>query len=204
MHDYRIHTLDTAPEASRPALQRLQQTFGLIPNLAATMAESPSLLQAFVAALGAFTGGTLTQGERQTLLLTNAVANRCAWAVAFHSTLAVKAGVTEADVAAIRAGGSPGERRLAAISALARALIERRGHLDARALGAFRDAGFGADQVLEMIAGLACSVMANYAGNITQPVVEAPFAAQVWSEPAPAPGTAHVPARSLNPHRDRA
>jgi AhpD family alkylhydroperoxidase len=194
MHGYRIHTLDTAPEASRPALQRLQQTFGLIPNLAATAAESPTLLQAFVAAQGSFIAGTFTPAERQTLLLTNAVANRCAWAVAFHTTQAVNAGVAEADVAAIRAGGLPGERRLAALSALSRALIERRGHLDELTLAAFRDAGFAADQVLEVIAGLALSVMANYTGNITGPVVEPPFAARAWSEPAAA-GTAHVPAR---------
>jgi hypothetical protein len=34
--------------------------------------------------------------------------------------------------------------------------------------------------VREVIAGLAVSVMANYAGNITAPVVEAPFAPQTW------------------------
>jgi hypothetical protein len=59
--------------------------------------------------------------------------------------------------------------------------VDKRGHLDARDLGAFSDAGFGPDQVLEVIAGIAASLMANYAGNITRPPVEDPFKAQAWS-----------------------
>jgi AhpD family alkylhydroperoxidase len=181
MHGYRIHTIASAPEASRPALERLRTSFGLVPNLAATMAESPTLINGFVGALVNFLGGTFTGGQRQVLLLTNAVTNRCAWAVAFHSTAALGEGVEAADVEAIRAGSLPADRTLAALSSLTRALIERRGQLDDRALAAFHDAGFRPDQVLEVIAGLACSVMANYAGNITVPTLEAPFAAQHWT-----------------------
>ena len=73
------------------------------------------------------------------------------------------------------------DAKLAALSTLTRALIEKRGHLEERDLTAFAAAGFGPDQVLETIAGLAVSVMANYAGNITRPPVEGPFEAQVWN-----------------------
>jgi hypothetical protein len=40
--------------------------------------------------------------------------------------------------------------------------------------------------VLEVIAGLAISTMANYAGNITKPALEAPFVAQRWERSASA------------------
>ena len=183
MQGYRIHTLESAPEASRPALQRLQQAFGIIPNLAATMAASPTLVNGFVGALMNFIGGTFSGAERQILLLTNAVTNRSAWAVAFHSTMAIKEGVAPADVEAIRGGKTPGAPRFAALSALTRALIERRGHLDEGELAAFRGAGFGAEQVFEVLAGLACSVMANHAGNIARPELEPVFQPQAW-EPA--------------------
>ncbi len=181
MHNYRVHTIESAPEKSKPALQQLKQNFGLIPNTAATMAESPVLVNSFVGVFGNFHGGTLTGAQRQTLLLTNAVANGCAWAVAFHSTLALKEGADPADVAAIRERRLPKDAKLAALSSLTRALIETRGHLDPRDIDAFVNAGFGHDQVLEVIAGLAISVMANYAGNITNPPLEDPFKAQAWS-----------------------
>jgi alkylhydroperoxidase family enzyme len=180
VHSYRIHTIESAPEKSRQALQGLQDKFGLVPNLAATMAASPALVNSFVGAFGNFHGGTLTGGQRQVLLLTNAVTNMCAWAVAFHSTVAVQEGIAIEEVQAIRERRLPGDSKLAALSALTRGLIEKRGHLDEHDLGVFAQAGFGADQVLEVIAGLAVSVMANYAGNITRPPVEAPFQAQTW------------------------
>ena len=118
--------------------------------------------------------------RKQVLLLSNAVANRCAWAVAFHSTLALKEGVAAADVRAIRERKLPAEPALSALSALTRALIEKRGHLDAADLDAFAAAGFRPAQVLEAVAGLAVSTMANCAGNITHPPLEAPFEAQRW------------------------
>src|SRR4051812_17961334 len=92
MSRHRVHTIETAPHSSRPALQGLQNAFGLIPNLAATMAGSPVLIQGFVSAFGNFHGSSFDAGERQALLLTNAVTNSCEWAVAFHSTLALKEG----------------------------------------------------------------------------------------------------------------
>ena len=109
VHTYRIHTLESAPEKARDALQRLQKNFGMIPNLAATMAASPTLVNGFVGALVNFLGGTFTGGQRQALLLTNAVTNRSAWAVAFHSTAALREGVAADDVRAIREGRLPGE-----------------------------------------------------------------------------------------------
>ncbi|MEV4517081.1 carboxymuconolactone decarboxylase family protein [Dactylosporangium sp. NPDC049525] len=66
------------------------------------MAKAPTLVNAFVAVSGQFGGTRFTGGERQVLLLSNAVANRCAWAVAFHSTMALKEGVEPGDVDAVR------------------------------------------------------------------------------------------------------
>lgn len=180
MHTYRIHTIESAPEKSRPALQGLEQAFGIVPNLAATMAESPVLLGGFVGAFGNFHGGTFSGAQKQVLLLSNAVANTCAWAVAFHSAMALKEGVDPEHVRAIREGRLPADAVLAALSRFTRALIETRGHVGKNDIAVFTAAGFGPDQVLEVIAGLAVSVMANYAGNITHPDLEAPFQSQAW------------------------
>lgn len=180
-HDYPIHTIESAPEKSKAALQGLKQAFGAVPNLAATMAESPVLVNGFVGAFGNFHGGTFSEAEKQVILLTSAVTNACPWAVAFHSTFALKEGVDADDVRAIRERRTPANPRYAALSAYARALLETRGHVDDRALAVFTDAGFGRDHALEVIAGLAASMMANYAGNITRPTVEDPFRAQVWN-----------------------
>jgi uncharacterized peroxidase-related enzyme len=182
MTTYPIHTVESAPEDSRQALLGLRAAFGLIPNLAATMANAPTLLNSFVAVFGQFGGGSFTGAERQVLLLSNAVANRCAWAVAFHSTAALAEGVSAADVEKIRRAEAPADGRLAALSATTRQLIDKRGHLDEGDVKTFTSAGFDDVQVLDVIAGLAISTMANYAGNLAQPPLDQPFRAQAWSD----------------------
>jgi alkylhydroperoxidase family enzyme len=178
MQTFRIHTLDSAPEGSRQGLQALQKNFGFIPNAAATMANSPVLLNAFIAAFGSFHGGAFAEADKQALLLTNAVALNCAWTTAFHSTLALKTGVAPSDVAAIRDGRMPADRKSAAVSALARALIDRKGHGAEAELASFLDAGHAQAQVLEVIAAIAISTMAALTATIADTPIEDMFKAQ--------------------------
>ena len=132
MHTFPVHTLDSAPEQSKPSLQALQRAFGMIPNIAGAMSTSPVLIGGLVALFHKVHGGSFTEEEIQVLLLTNAVTNACAWAVAFHTALALKEGVDAADVEAIRKRQAPRNPKNLALSTLARTLIEKRGRLDRR------------------------------------------------------------------------
>jgi AhpD family alkylhydroperoxidase len=177
MSTFPIHSIESAPAQSKPVLQQLEQTFGFIPNIAGAMAESPVLIGAFIDLFQKVHAGTFNEAQIQTLLLTNAVTNACTWAVAFHTALALNQGLTSADVDAIRAGRVPEDRQHAALSTLTRTAIEKRGHLDTQDVGAFLEAGFRRDQVLEVLAVAAASTITNYVGNITQPPLEAQFQA---------------------------
>lgn len=181
MPTFHIHTIESAPEQSRPVLRQLEQTFGLIPNIAGAMAESPVLIGGFVGIFQKVHAGTFTEAQIQTLLLTNAVTNTCSWAVAFHTALALKEGLSQADVDAIREGRAPADRKHAALSILTKTAIEKRGHLDDKDVSQFIEAGFRQDQLLEVLTALAASTITNYAGNITKPPVEAPFQDYVWT-----------------------
>jgi AhpD family alkylhydroperoxidase len=119
--------------------------------------------------------GTFTEAEIQVLLLSNARTNRSAWPIAFHTALALRAGVSASAVQAIREQRLPEEPKLAALSALARALIEQRGHVGADELRAFSDAGYGRAQVLEVITVVAASTMTNYTANVAKPELEEAF-----------------------------
>jgi AhpD family alkylhydroperoxidase len=180
MTSYPIHSIASAPDQSRPVLEQLRETFGLIPNIAGAMANSPALIKAFVSLFQQVHSGSFTEAEIQTLLLTNAVTNACEWAVAFHSFLALKAGLTPATVAAIRGHGLLADRKLAALSSLARRLIEARGHVGEAELAAFVDAGFRPDQTLEILAVTAASTITNYVGTITRPPLEDFLAQHAW------------------------
>ncbi len=93
MSIFEVQTIDRAPEGSKAPLKKLSNAFGMVPNVAGVIANSPVLANIFVPLFEAVHGGTFTEAEIQTLLLTNAITNSCAWAVAFHSYLALKAGL---------------------------------------------------------------------------------------------------------------
>jgi alkylhydroperoxidase family enzyme len=180
MPNYPIHTIATAPKNSKPALEWLQQAFGVLPNLPAAIANSPKLINSLVPLFQQVHSPGLTEPENQIVLLTDAVTNSSAYAVAFHTALALKQGVSPEETDAIREGRPPKDKRFAALSILAKTLIEKRGHLSGKELDSFIAAGFTREQVLEVIAIVAASTITNYAGTITNPPLEDPFRQHAW------------------------
>lgn len=190
MSSFQVHTTLSAPEGSRQALQSLAANVGFVPNLAAAMAESPELLNGFLAVRRIYQQGTFTPGEIEVLSLTSAFENGCAWCMAFHTTMAQKEGVSAKSIAALRAGQAPVEPRLRALSDFARAMVRKRGTVTADDLQSFQDAGFTHAQAMEVVLGMAFSLMANYAGHLADAPVNEQFRANVWESPSLAAGRA--------------
>jgi alkylhydroperoxidase family enzyme len=181
MEKFTLYTLDSAPEGSKPALRDLQAAFGIIPNIAGVMATSPVLIKSLVGLFGQVHGGSFTEAQIQTLLLTNAVTNDSTWAVAFHTALALTKGLKTADVEAIRAGRSPSDTKHGALSTLARTLIEKRGRIRDQDTEHFLSAGFGKDHLLEVIAVVAASTITNYTASVTKTPLEVQFQPHAWN-----------------------
>jgi alkylhydroperoxidase family enzyme len=181
MQTFPVHTIESAPAQSKPSLEALQGAFGMIPNIAGVMSTSPVLIGSLVGLFQKVHGGSFSEDQIQVLLLTNAVTNASTWAVAFHTFLALKEGVDLAEVKAIRERRTPRHRKHAALSTLARTLIERRGRLDEADISRFLGAGFDKALLLEVIAVVAASTITNYTGSVTQPPLEAAFQEHAWS-----------------------
>lgn len=158
-------------------MQQLQSAFGMIPNIAGAIATSPVLINSLVGLFGTVHGGSFTEPQIQTVLLTDAVVNASTWAVAFHTAWRSSKGSIWRRCRQFARVAS----KLAALSALARTMIEKRGRLDDRDVDQFIAAGFGKDHALEVIATVAASTITNYAGSITKTPLEAPFQAYAWA-----------------------
>jgi hypothetical protein len=85
MTNFPVHTMESAPESSKPALRQLQTAFGTLPNIAGAIATSPVLINSLVGLFGNVHGGNFSEAEIQIVLLTDAVTNASTWAVAFHT-----------------------------------------------------------------------------------------------------------------------
>jgi len=180
MPNYPIYSIASAPEMSKPGLEQLQKAFGVVPNIAGAIANSPKLINALVGVFQQVHSSSLTEQEIQIVLLTDAVANSSMYAVAFHTALALQQGVSSDEAGAIRERRVPTDKRFAALSTLAKTLIEKRGHLSEQELVSFTAAGFTKEQVLEVIAIVAASTITNYAGTIANPPLEDTFRQHAW------------------------
>src|SRR5215813_7018303 len=178
--NYPVHTLVSAPENSKQALEQLQKAFGVIPNIVGAIADSPKLINSLVGVFQQVHSSSLTEQEIQIVLLTDAVANSCTYAVAFHTALATQQGVSSDETGEVRERRAPKDKRFAALSTLAKTLIEKRGHVSEQELDSFTAAGFTKEQVLEVIAIVAASTITNYAGTIANPPLEDSFRQYAW------------------------
>jgi len=177
---FQIHTLDSAPEPSRALLAALKQAVGMVPNLAAGMAESPALLRGFLAVRDIYQKGTLSAAEIQVLSLVAAFENDCGWCVAFHTLLAQQEGVSASAIDALRDGSSPNDVRLGPLSDFARAMIQQRGAVPPDVLDRLFAAGYTRAQALEVVLGMGFSLMANYAGHLIDPALDQPLVSSAW------------------------
>jgi AhpD family alkylhydroperoxidase len=184
MSAHPVFTAESAPEASRPLLRELAASVGFVPNLAAAMAGSPPLLRGFLAVRDIYQQGSFTGPEIQVLSLTAAFENRCAWCMAFHSFMALKEGVTADSVAELRAGRPPLEPKLRALSDYARRMVRQRGAVTAEDEAQLLAAGYSGAQALEVVLGMAFSLMANYAGHLADAPLDPPFRPHAWQLPA--------------------
>jgi alkylhydroperoxidase family enzyme len=180
MPNYPIYSIASAPEKSKPALEALQKAFGIVPNITGAIANSHKLINGLVGLFQQVHSPGLTEPENQIVLLTDAVTNASTYAVAFHTALALQQGISSEETTAIREGRLPTDKRYAALSKLAKTLIEKRGHLSEQELESFIAAGFTKEQILEVIAIVAASTITNYVGTIANPPLEEPFRPYTW------------------------
>lgn len=174
-----IHTPDTAPEPSRPLLAGIAADVGVVPNLAAAAAASPTLLAAFDALRRAVAGGDLDPVLREVAGLATGVAVDNAYGVAFHSTMLAGLGVGDEEIAAMRAGVAGPDERRGAVYRLARRVVLDRGKVDDVAV-----AGVSTDEVLEIVAECGFASLVGLIDNLAGRVELDPFLAErAWEAP---------------------
>ncbi len=184
MTDLQVHTLESAPEKSRPILEQAKKTLGFVPNLYGVFAESPAMLEAYTTIGGAFDRSSFTPTERQIVLLTMSFENECDYCMAAHSTIAGMQRVPDGVVQALRRGEPIADARLEALSAFARKVVRERGWVSEGDVQAFLDAGFTRAQLLEVILGIGMKILSNYANHIARTPVDEAFQANVWTPPS--------------------
>ncbi|MGI4813823.1 MAG: carboxymuconolactone decarboxylase family protein [Janthinobacterium lividum] len=182
-----LQSIESAPEASRPYLQKALAANGFLPNLVAALANAPTALEAYLT-IGEINGRSgLTLAERETVQITAAGIHGCGFCVAGHTAVALKkAQLPDTLVQALREQRSVDDPRLEAIAVFTRAVIATRGAVPDAALLAFRDAGLSDANALEVVLGVSLATLCNFANNLAQNELNPQLAAYRWEPQASA------------------
>ncbi|GAB2512451.1 carboxymuconolactone decarboxylase family protein [Lysobacter humi (ex Lee et al. 2017)] len=160
-----------ADTATAQTLAGVRAKFGLVPNMMATMAHAPAVLDGYLKLAGALSGGRLSAKRREAIALAVAQANRCGYCLAAHTALGGLAGLSADEQAAARDGAArdPAD---AALLRLARGIVETKGHPAEADVAAFRAQGFGDAELLEVVANVALNIYTNYVNHIADPEID--------------------------------
>jgi hypothetical protein len=170
------HTVEDAPAASRPLLQKIvQSTPTRRPaNLHAQMAHSPAVLTAYTslrAVLAEHTTFDPKVGAALTLATAAGVGNR--YMIRIASRLAQMNGWSEEQVTALRTGTPTSDSKIDALTALVREAAANSGNVTDATWKAAQQAGWSDEQLTDAFAYVGATVFTGYFLNYAQTDMDA-------------------------------
>lgn len=182
MKPFTLHDIDSAPEASKPLLQKSLSTFGMVPGLHAVMAESPELLNSYQMLHGLFSNTSFDADEKTVIWQTINVEHVCHYCVPAHTGVAKMMKVSDELNNALRDETPLPTPKLEALRDFTLAVVRQRGELEPKQLEAFYAAGYTQKNVLEVILGLCQKVMSNYTNHIAKTPIDEAFKVFAWEK----------------------
>jgi hypothetical protein len=165
------HTVEGAPNASRPLLQKIAQSSptGRPLNLHAQMAHSPAVLAAHTS-LRAVTAehGTLDSKVSWALNLATAAAVGNDYMMGIASRFAGMNGWTETQIVALRTGTTTGDARIDALTLVVREAAANSGNVTDATWKAAQQASWSDEHLTEAFAFLGLTMFTGYFLNYAQ------------------------------------
>ena len=165
------HTVEDAPDASRPLLQKIAQSSptGRPLNVHAQMAHSPAVLAAYTSLRAVVAEhGTLDPKVSWALNLATAATVGNDYMISIASRFARMNGWTEAQLAALREGTTTGDTKIDALTSVVREATANSGKVTDVTWKAARQNGWSDEQLAEAFAYLGLTVFTGYFLNYAQ------------------------------------
>ncbi|WP_459209276.1 carboxymuconolactone decarboxylase family protein [Aquimarina rhabdastrellae] len=177
-----IHTIETAPEASKPLLENSVKAFGMIPGLHGVLAEAPEVLKAYQVMHQLFMDTSFNEEELTVVWQTINVEHGCHYCVPAHTYIAHMMKVNPEITDALRNQNPLPSQRLQVLHETTLQLTRNRGYITDDEAKVFYEAGFTKRNLLEIILGLSQKVISNYTNHVAETPVDAPFAKYAWEK----------------------
>jgi alkylhydroperoxidase family enzyme len=175
MTEFTLYTAENAPEDSKPLMADSVAAFGMVPNLHAVMAEAPTLLKGYQVLHDLFQKTSFNAEELTVVWQSINVEHKCHYCVPAHSAIAASMKVEQGIVDSLVNETPLADPKLETLRETTLAMTRERGVISDDQIEKFFAAGYGKQQLLEIIVGLSQKVMSNYTNHLADTPVDAPF-----------------------------
>ncbi|HKJ82250.1 MAG TPA: carboxymuconolactone decarboxylase family protein [Ignavibacteriaceae bacterium] len=182
MTEFKIHTVETAPEGSKEILAESIKRSGFIANIHGIMAESPVLLKAYNEIGNIFSESSFSPTERQVVWFTANYDNGCHYCIAAHTAIAKKYKMPDDVIESLRTNNPIADKKLEALRQFTHIIVEKRGYASAEEIEAFLNAGYSKAQLMEVLVGVAHKTLSNYLNHIAGTPLDAEFEKYKWQK----------------------
>lgn len=175
-------TLDTTNEGAKTLLEKSQREMGMVPNLFASLANFPGLLETYWNGRNLFMQQSgFTPAEQEVVFLTASRENECTYCTGAHSFSAdVMSNVPPAVTDAIRDGKEIPDAKLKALSDFTLVMMRKHGKPTAEDVAPFHAAGYTDTQILAIILAIGIKTMSNYTNHIFRTELDGMMASRAW------------------------
>jgi alkylhydroperoxidase family enzyme len=180
MLNFPSHDLNTAPEASKPLLEKSQKAFGRLPGLHKVLAESPQAYEGYQVLHKLFTETDFDADELTVVWQSINVEHGCHYCVPAHTGIAKMMKVSDELSEALRTEAPLNSVKLEALRTFTIQMVRERGNVTKAQMKDFFDAGYGHRAVLDVILGLAQKTMSNYINHVAETPIDEVFKPLTW------------------------
>lgn len=166
--------LDSAEGKALTQLSNAKNSIGKEINLTATMANAPSVLEAYLNFNSALSRGVLDKRLREKIAISAAGHHKCAYCASAHTYIGGNLGISDAELNANYDDQSADEKTDAALN-FVHQLIQERGQIADNTLQELKSAGFSDEEIIEILAHVAINTFTNYFNLAFQTEIDFPL-----------------------------
>ncbi len=172
---FEVFTLETAPEKSKPLLEKSLAGFGMIPNLHGVLAQSPAVLQAYQELTGLFQKSSFDKEEITVVWQTINAEHECHYCLPAHTAVAHSMSVDSDVIEALSKKTKLPNEKLTVLQETTLTLVRNRGKISEAEINKFAQAGYSQQHILEIILGISHKVISNYVNHLAETPLDEAF-----------------------------
>lgn len=172
MERFSIPTKAEVNQSNQDIFSNLEKNLGFVPNLYAYYAKNETALGDYLQFQNRKT--TLSKREKEVVNLVVSQYNGCQYCLSAHTMIAGLNGFSEDQIREIRGGEITFDSKLQALAAFTLAVVSNRGRVSESAKDNFFAAGYGEDNLIDVVLNVGDKTVSNYIHNIADFAIDFP------------------------------